>query len=111
MGDHATYGAIVQAVHRSDLSEPFTALDFEAACPGLGAGTYVAFLAKHAVGNPGGATELFDRVAKMKTVREEGSAIRIVQELRGHTDVSTTMIYTHVLNRGGCGVSSPTDRL
>lgn len=62
MGDHATYGAIVQAVHRSDLSEPFTASDFEAACPGLGAGTYVAFLAKHAVGNPGGETELFERV-------------------------------------------------
>ena len=35
----------------------------------------------------------------------------IVQELLGHTDVKTTMIYTHVLNRGGRGVYSPADRL
>jgi site-specific recombinase XerD len=42
---------------------------------------------------------------------EDGYDSRTVQEFLGHRDVKTTMIYTHVLNWGGRGVSSPMDQL
>jgi site-specific recombinase XerD len=51
---------------------------------------------------------IFRRMVK-KFLLDAGYDIRTVQELFGHSDVSTTMIYTHVLNRPGIAVKSPLD--
>jgi len=63
MGRHKVYACTVEAVKGGRLTEPFTKEDFRAACPGFGNGTYNTFLDKHRVGNLGGNSELFERVA------------------------------------------------
>jgi hypothetical protein len=60
---HRVYSAIVSAVRAGRLQEPFSAVDFQFACPGFAEGTYSVFLNKHRRDNPGGNSELFERVA------------------------------------------------
>jgi hypothetical protein len=54
---------IYAALRAGRLKEPFGPDDVKHACPGWAATTYTVFLSKHAVGNPGKTTELFERVA------------------------------------------------
>jgi hypothetical protein len=63
MRGHKVYGSIVKAVKDERLKEPFTNDDFRIACPGLGEGTYNAFLHKHRINNPSRNSELFEKVA------------------------------------------------
>jgi hypothetical protein len=53
MAGHRIYLAIINAIEKGRLKEPFTKDDFRRACPGFGEGTYNAFLHKHRAGNPG----------------------------------------------------------
>lgn len=66
MANHKVYSALVQAVKFGQLKEPFGQDEFRHACPGLGEGTYQAFLHKHRKGNLGGASELFELVSAGK---------------------------------------------
>lgn len=71
MAKHRVYTCIVRAVKSGKLKAPFTQDDFRNACPNFGEGTYMAFLHKHRVGNPGNNTELFEKVSpgRFKVVR------------------------------------------
>jgi integron integrase len=64
-------------------------------------------VARAAIGRPAGCNTF--RHCFATHLLQSGYDIRTVQELLGHTDVRTTMIYTHVLNRGGLSVRSPLD--
>ena len=65
---HRVYREIVRAIESGRLIEPFSKAGFRRACPGLGEGTYNAFLYKHRKGNPSNESELFEKVAPNKFI-------------------------------------------
>ena len=62
MPGHRVYAAIVEAVKNGTLKESFGENDFRGACPGFAEVTYKVFLNKHRKGNPGGNSELFEKL-------------------------------------------------
>jgi hypothetical protein len=60
--DHKVYRKIISAIKQGMLKEPFSNNDFRRNCPGLGDGTYKAFLYKHKKGNAGENSVLFEQV-------------------------------------------------
>ena len=102
----------VKAVHEEDLEAGFGAHSF-AGCAGAKISEGSSGVAV-AVGNlkRGRSSSSQDAKTSAQDARatpEKGYDIRTVQELLWHKDVSTTMIYTHVLNQPGVGVRSPLD--
>lgn len=63
MANHKVYRSIVKAVTKGLLKEPFTSKEFQNACPDLVEGTYSVFLHKHRKGNPGGNSELLEKIS------------------------------------------------
>ncbi len=61
---HKVYAAIIAAIKKGRLRQPFSSNDFRTACPTFADGTYSTFLAKHAIDNPGDNSELFIRVGR-----------------------------------------------
>ena len=64
MAKHELYSCIVEAVKKGKLKEPFTAKDVQRVCPQFAHNTYGTFLPKHRRNNPGGNSELFERVRR-----------------------------------------------
>lgn len=61
--NHEVYRSMVEDLKKTRLKEPFSVEDFRRACPQWKEGTYGAFLYKHRKGNPGGKSELVEKVA------------------------------------------------
>jgi hypothetical protein len=111
----AAQAKALQSVHMIDVGEHW--LDRAEAPPVFVPSSLRVDLALHSRGvrvvlSRESPEEHSDRAHRRTThLLERGYDIRTVQELLGHSDVSTTMIYTHVMNKGARGVRSPLDRL